>query len=52
MKFIIEREATFKNKSDIEVKVTQNKSSQAFIKETHLLSLGRSNLPERLCFFS
>jgi len=34
MKLIIEREATFENSSDIEVKVTQKKSSQAFVKET------------------
>jgi len=34
MKLIIEREATFENTSDIEVKVTQNKSPLAFVKET------------------
>jgi len=31
MKLIIEREATFENNSDMEVKVTQKKSSRAFV---------------------
>jgi len=34
MKFIIEREATFENNSDMDVKVTQKKSSRAFVQET------------------
>jgi len=34
MKLIIKREATFENNSDMEVKVTQNKLSRAFVKET------------------
>jgi len=34
MKSIIEREATFENNSDMEVKVTQKQLSQAFVKET------------------
>jgi len=34
MKLVIEREATFANNSDIEVKVTQKKLSQAFVNET------------------
>jgi len=34
MKSIIEREATFENNSDMEVKVTQNKLRRAFVKET------------------
>jgi len=34
MKSIIERKATFENNSDMEVKVTQKKVSQAFVKET------------------
>jgi len=34
MKSIIEREATFENNSDMEVKVTQKKLSRAFVKET------------------
>jgi len=34
MKSIIEREATLKTNSDMEVKVTQKKSSRAFAKET------------------
>jgi len=34
MKLIIERDATFKSNSDIEVKVTQKKSSQTFVKDT------------------
>jgi len=34
LKSIIEREATFENSSDIEVKVTQNKSARAFVKDT------------------
>jgi len=33
MKSIIEREATFENNSDMEVKVTQIKLSRAFVKE-------------------
>jgi len=32
MKLIIEREATFENNSDMEVKVTQTKLSRAFLK--------------------
>jgi len=32
MKLVIEHEVTFKNISDIEVKVTQKKSSRAFVK--------------------
>jgi len=34
MKSIIEREATFENNSDMEVKVRQKQLSQAFVKET------------------
>jgi len=34
MKSIIEREATFENNSDMEVKVTQKQLSRAFVKET------------------
>jgi len=34
MKLIIEREATFENNSDKEVKVRHIKLSQAFVKET------------------
>jgi len=34
MKSIIEREATFENNSHMEVNVTQNKLSLAFVKET------------------
>jgi len=34
MKLIIEREATFENNSDMEVKVTQKQLSRAFVKET------------------
>jgi len=34
MKSIIERQATFKNNSDMEVKVTQKQLSRAFVKET------------------
>jgi len=34
MKSIIEREATFENNSDMEVKVTKKKLSRAFAKET------------------
>jgi len=34
MKLIIEREATFENNSDMEVKITQKKSSRAFEKKT------------------
>jgi len=34
MKLTIEREATFENNSDMKVKVTQKKSSRAFVKET------------------
>jgi len=34
MKSIIEPEATFENNSDMEVKVTQKKSSRAFVKYT------------------
>jgi len=34
MKLIIELEATFKNNFDIEVQVTQKKSSQKFAEET------------------
>jgi len=34
MKSIIEREATFENNSDMEVKVTQKKISRAFVNET------------------
>jgi len=34
MKSIIEREATFDNNSDMEVKVTQKQLSRAFVKET------------------
>jgi len=34
MKSIIEREATFQNNSDTEVKKTQKKLSRAFVKET------------------
>jgi len=33
MKFIIEHEATFENNSDMDFKVTQKKSSRAFVKE-------------------
>jgi len=38
MKLIIERKATFKNNSDTEVKVTQKKSSRAFLKQDMLNS--------------
>jgi len=38
MKSIIEREATFENNSDMEVKVTQRQLSRAFVKETKLTS--------------
>jgi len=34
MKSIIEREATFVNNTDMEVKVTQKKLLRAFVKET------------------
>jgi len=34
MKLIIEREATFENNSDMEVKETHKKLSRAFVKET------------------
>jgi len=34
MKSIIEREATFENNSDTEVKVRQTKFSRAFVNET------------------
>jgi len=34
MKSIIEREATFENNADMEIKVTWNKLSRAFVKET------------------
>jgi len=34
MKSIIEREATIRNTSDMEVKVTQEQLSRAFVKET------------------
>jgi len=34
MKSIIEREATFENNSDMEVKVTQNQLSRAFVQQT------------------
>jgi len=34
MKMIIEHEATFKNNADMEVKLTQQKSSRAFVQET------------------
>jgi len=34
MKSIIEREVTFENNSDMEVKVTQKQLSRAFVKET------------------
>jgi len=34
MKSIIDREATFVNNSDMEVKVAQEKLSPAFVKET------------------
>jgi len=34
MKSIIEREATFENNSDMEVKVTQTLLSRAFVKKT------------------
>jgi len=34
MKLIVQREATFENNSGMEVKVTQTKSTQAFVKET------------------
>jgi len=34
MKSIIEREATFENNSDMEVKVRQKQLSRAFVKET------------------
>jgi len=34
MKSINEREATFENNSDIQVKVAQKKSSRAFVKDT------------------
>jgi len=34
MKSITEREATFENNSDIEVKVSHKKSSLAFVKDT------------------
>jgi len=33
MKSIMEHEATFENNSDMEVKVTQEQSSRAFVKE-------------------
>jgi len=35
MKSIIEREVTFKNNTDIEVKVAQKNSSRSFAKDTH-----------------
>jgi len=35
MKSIIEREATFENNSDMEVKVTQKQLSRAFVKENN-----------------
>jgi len=35
MKLIIERDATFENNSDMEVKVTQKQLSRALVKETH-----------------
>jgi len=35
MKSIIEREATFENNSDMEVKVTQKQLSRAFVKEDY-----------------
>jgi len=34
MKSILEREATFENNSDREVKVTQKQLSRAFVQET------------------
>jgi len=37
MKSIIEREATFENNSDMEVKVTQKQSSRAFVKRNKRL---------------
>jgi len=37
MKSIIEREATFENNSDMEVKVTQTKLSRAFLKVNFMI---------------